>query len=226
MTRSQRLSTTNFAGELFSSQLQTCATPTRDLRHHLTISQQQQVLHMAPGRQATFSSGRWCASQCLRQIGITTDQIGIGPSHEPLWPANVTGSISHTDVWAWAAVATSDEIGAVGIDVEQIRPFDTAILELIFTSNERRWLANVPAKQRTLFCTALFSAKESLYKALFPAHQQFIEFHEAEFAIDPNARQTLLVNCSAQLQQQIHDGQLHSHFREFDGHLWNKLLIE
>src|SRR5919108_5481789 len=73
-------------------------------------------------RQVQFLVGRYCAVQALRQLGggSIPEVVGRGSRGAPIWPAGVTGSITHTDSFASAAVAWTHHAGALGIDSERI----------------------------------------------------------------------------------------------------------
>ncbi|WP_244171285.1 hypothetical protein [Xanthomonas populi] len=62
-------------------------------------------------RQAEYFFGRLAARQALQHQALvvtgTYPYIATGSSREPIWPAQVIGSISHTNQLAAAAAASS-----------------------------------------------------------------------------------------------------------------------
>lgn len=137
------------------------------LPHHAEFS------HAAPKRKAEHLAGRIAATRALTAHGITAVP-GIGSSGEPLWPAGFSGSISHTSRCALAVVSTN---ALTGIDGEIILPADEAedVKDGIIGPAEEPLLraAALPFAQAL---TLAFSAKESLFKALYPAVGEMMGF--------------------------------------------------
>jgi 4'-phosphopantetheinyl transferase EntD len=119
-------------------------------------------------RRREFAFGRACARAAL---GASV-AIAVGQGGAPIWPAGVSGSITHTDDYAAAVVART---GHIGIDVELLaRIADVAgLAERVALASER----HVPVG-------VVFSAKESVYKCLYPTAGQFLEFADVELAFD------------------------------------------
>lgn len=146
-------------------------------------------LFMLPGvpenatrvRQLSFLAGRLCGEYLLRRQGLPASlYLGVGGGGEPLWPDEWTGSISHTNDFAFAALVRRQSELDIGIDAEAI--FDIvsqkAVLETCATSDERTLIsltANIP-----LATTILFTAKEAYYKAVYRRVKRVIEFTEVE----------------------------------------------
>jgi enterobactin synthetase component D len=149
-------------------------------------------------RKAEFIAGRVCAHTALAQLGAdfchpdgdATDDhrtIGIGAHRQPLWPPGFVGSITHTENYASALVARSNEVRAIGIDSEQWISPETleSVSQQILADIER------PADHLAMFhspiryLTLVFSAKESLFKCLFPLTNTYFDFKAA--AITPLA---------------------------------------
>lgn len=139
-------------------------------------------------RKAEFIAGRYCAREALGQLGDKLDAaIGIGAHREPLWPPGFVGSITHTHGFASAVVGSRTRVRAVGIDSE------TWVAPAIVDEVERQVLTAGESyadhqhlfESRRHYLTLVFSAKESLYKCLFPLVNQFFGFHAA--VISPQA---------------------------------------
>ncbi|MDH0865601.1 4'-phosphopantetheinyl transferase superfamily protein [Mitsuaria sp. GD03876] len=134
-------------------------------------------------RQLSHAAGRYCAELGLLALTGTDGEVPTGPAGEPLWPSGVSGSITHAGGGAWAAVGRSAEVGTLGLDTEVV--VDAAgladILAVCVTPGEReRWFRSCPTETAAELATALFSAKESLYKALHPRVRRFVDFTEVE----------------------------------------------
>ena len=138
-------------------------------------------------RQAEFFHGRLCARAALGEWGVHGWQIGIGASREPIWPAGVIGSITHSRTLAAAAVLPSARGRGIGIDLEECADNDTGALEAIahtvLLPSELAYLRSQRGSlsEAHLFKLA-FSAKESFYKAVFGVVGRFIDF--SAIAID------------------------------------------
>lgn len=129
-------------------------------------------------RQIEFLTGRDCARTVLKNLGINFQgTLGIGSSREPLWPSGIIGSITHNAHWALAVAAQCQAISILGIDLETIIDQETEsnIEALVCTPQEQQQLieAGLNHQQAT---TLLFSAKESLFKALYPSVQRYFDF--------------------------------------------------
>lgn len=147
------------------------------------------VANAPTARRREFAAGRVCARLALQAIGIEGFALLAGAHRQPLWPVGVSGSISHCGTCCAAVVCNDPEIIGLGLDIERIGPVTELPLEVTCTVGESAWLDAQPADARTELAWVLFSAKESLYKALFTQYQAFIEFGEVELRID-SANQT------------------------------------
>jgi enterobactin synthetase component D len=135
-------------------------------------------------RQAEYFHGRLCARQALGALGaLGVGEVGIGAQREPLWPAGVVGSISHSKTLAAAVVAGAARCGGVGLDIEEWA--DHAAAEampgLVVSAREAAYLRGFEremARERLL--TLVFSAKESFYKGAFGAVGRFFDFNAIE----------------------------------------------
>lgn len=129
-------------------------------------------------RRCEFLAGRACAHQALTYLGHeTTECIGIGLGKEPVWPEYIVGSISHCMGHAVASVAHySEDVAGVGIDIEKVMPRDWAnqLSSQIVSLNEQHLVSQFD--DFCQFLTLVFSAKEAIYKAIFPTVQQILEF--------------------------------------------------
>lgn len=133
-----------------------------------------------PKRRAEFLAGRFAARQALLALGI--DATPERDEHgRPVWPASVAGSITHGADRALCAVARTSSVRSLGIDAERLMGEGTKVelMARICSDAERHVLArSVPAPEPTRV-TVAFSAKESLYKCLFPLAQKFMDFDAA-----------------------------------------------
>ncbi|HFS8942218.1 TPA: enterobactin synthase subunit EntD [Enterobacter roggenkampii] len=123
-------------------------------------------------RKAEHLASRIAAAHALPDHTVP----GIGPSGEPLWPEGVSGSITHSGTQAMA-VAVRYPYALVGIDCEAILPDREAreIQDGIINAQEAMCLTR-SGSPFALALTLAFSAKESLFKALFPTARRYMGF--------------------------------------------------
>src|SRR5688572_25742384 len=77
------------------------------------------VVNAVEARRREFITTRRCAREALAKLGHAPVVIRSGPKREPLWPAGLVGSITHTTGFRAAAIAPRSVIGSVGIDAER-----------------------------------------------------------------------------------------------------------
>lgn len=130
-------------------------------------------------RQRAFLAGRYCAARALAEAGFhSADLLGMDADRLPSWPEGWLGSISHAGEGAWAAVAGRASHAALGIDMECLIG-EQALAEIqaqVANQDELEILSSLPRAQGL---TLLFSAKEALYKALYPSVRQVFDFSAA-----------------------------------------------
>ncbi|PMR73609.1 4'-phosphopantetheinyl transferase family protein [Billgrantia endophytica] len=130
-------------------------------------------------RQVEFLAGRHCAREALFALTGRSECPAVGVERDPIWPTHVVGAISHCRGQAAALVGPQECYRGLGLDLE--RPFSASQSEdlapLVLTPSERERGCD---KARPFFVTLSFSAKESLFKALFPLVRRRFDFTAAE----------------------------------------------
>ncbi|MGI9665666.1 MAG: 4'-phosphopantetheinyl transferase family protein, partial [Acidimicrobiia bacterium] len=160
-------------------------------------------------RRVSFARGRGAAHLALRSLGWTDEPVLSGPNREPLWPNGMVGSISHAVGFGVAIAAPAADTDGVGVDIEQLGPV-TELWEHVLRIEERTWIRSLDNDAKSRALIALFSAKESIYKAFFPRHRQFFGFETASlvptssgfearlidgFDVDYPSRRSFSVGC-------------------------------
>ncbi|MBI4081396.1 MAG: 4'-phosphopantetheinyl transferase superfamily protein [Candidatus Lambdaproteobacteria bacterium] len=136
----------------------------------------------SPERAHQFALGRACAREALARLGVahaTTLPLLRGLGRAPRWPEAVVGSLSHTREMAAAAVAWAADYHGLGLDLESERVPSARLVERILRPEERAERAALPPEAWDLRFALVFSAKESVYKALNPATGMFLGFQDA-----------------------------------------------
>jgi 4'-phosphopantetheinyl transferase EntD len=130
------------------------------------------------GRRVLFALGRAAARDALRELGIEDVEVGRGDGGEPLWPKGVVGAISHSPEVAVAVVGRRTDYVGLGVDVEEPARGPTArAARLVCRPSEMAWVDPEAGTQRL---TMLFSAKEAVFKALYPIEHVWLGFADAE----------------------------------------------
>ncbi|MFI8517803.1 4'-phosphopantetheinyl transferase [Streptomyces sp. NPDC085481] len=145
------------------------------------------LVHAVPARRREFTTARACARQALGGLGVAPVAIPYGASRAPQWPRGIVGSITHCTGYRAAAVARGAELAAVGIDAEPHAALDhTGVLHMVAGEEERAHLAELAvARPEIHWDRALFSAKESVYKAWSPLTGRWLDFTEAAVTFQP-----------------------------------------
>ncbi|HBA7971470.1 TPA: enterobactin synthase subunit EntD [Escherichia coli] len=120
-----------------------------------------QLQHAGRKRKTEHLAGRIAAVYALREYGYKCVPA-IGELRQPMWPAEVYGSISHCGTTALAVVSRQP----IGIDIEEIFSAQTAaeLTDNIITHTEHEIITGCDLPF-PMALTLAFSAKESAFKA-------------------------------------------------------------
>jgi 4'-phosphopantetheinyl transferase EntD len=131
-------------------------------------------------RKQDFILGRAAARKSLSAIGFpVVSPVLRGEQREPLWPVGVVGSISHSGAYGVAVAAWQQDVPALGIDIQKVEERYTDELIARFADpDEFDWVRSDPAR-RTERAVKLFSAKESIFKALYVLRRVWFAFDVA-----------------------------------------------
>ncbi|MCY1424907.1 Enterobactin synthase component D [compost metagenome] len=164
------------------------------------IEQTPSLLRSVAKRQAEFLAGRICARAALQQLDGRTYAPATGQDRAPVWPGDITGSITHGTGWAAAIVGSKSRLQGLGLDMETLLSEEraTRLAGEILTPDELQRMAQ---GRVALTVTLTFSLKESLFKALYPIVQQRFYFEHAElleWTDEGSARLRLLTDLSSE----------------------------
>ncbi len=155
------------------------------------LPQERAVLgKAASGRRVKdFTLGRQCAREALARLAGHPPGTGATPvlraaGRAPSWPAGVVGAITHTGGRAAAAVAAEAGYLGIGLDLERLRRGSPRLARRILRPAEQETANALGDAERDGWVTAIFSAKESIFKALNPATGVFLGFQDASVELE------------------------------------------
>ncbi|MCW6010458.1 4'-phosphopantetheinyl transferase superfamily protein [Micromonospora sp. CPCC 205371] len=144
------------------------------------------VANAVAKRRDEFTTARYCARAALRRLGVAPVPILPGERGAPRWPAGIVGSMTHCLGYRAAALARRRDVVTIGIDAEPHEPLPNGVLDAVSVEAERALLARLALDAPGVhWDRLLFSAKESVYKAWYPLTGRWLDFTEADVAIDP-----------------------------------------
>ncbi|CAA0088878.1 Enterobactin synthase component D [Zhongshania aliphaticivorans] len=143
-------------------------------------------------RKADFLAGRITAQHAFHALGLPKAPVPVGNHRSPVWPNTVFGSISHHKGSAYCLLmhrpAAAYGSAGIGIDAESI--IDAADVHSLSASIARPAELDLVAlnfDKEALALTVIFSAKESVFKVLYPAVARYFDFLDVDVcAIDIN----------------------------------------
>ena len=146
--------------------------------HSTSLHPAERELVATAGRARTmaFSSGRRAARCALGELGVR-DQPVLAQGRAPLWPAGAVGSITHSAALAAAVVGHTAHWAGVGADLTTQRRVTARVAKRLLLPAE---LTALPSDD---WRTAIFSAKESVYKAVNPLCGEFLAFQDVHISV-------------------------------------------
>jgi enterobactin synthetase component D len=139
-------------------------------------------------RRLDFLAGRYCASRALELASLASGAVSlpVGDGGAPAWPVGVVGSITHTEGFASAAVASTRDASGLGIDSETLlATSEVAEVRALLVEPGELEEAVLGGRSEEQALTLLFSAKESLYKCLYPRVGRFFDQLDARVTLEP-----------------------------------------
>lgn len=179
----------------------------------------------APSRRREFLCGRACAHAALEALGRDGGPIAVGDRREPSWPVGVVGSISHAGSLAAAVVARSTDAWGLGLDVELLEPpLDPKLQRLLLTPGEMSHVQALEAIEPSA-AKILFSAKESVYKCVFPRTRWRLDYQEVDVALDLGRRRYRAVIAGRPHDGHLRASTLEGTFRLAEGYVLTGLHV-
>jgi 4'-phosphopantetheinyl transferase EntD len=136
-----------------------------------------------PSRRDEFSTGRHLARAALTGLGHPVAEIGMGSLRQPLWPENVTGSISHDGGYCIASVhLKGPHVSGLGLDLMNIPDRIGRMAELapMFVADNSELSVARKMCPGLLPEMLIFSFKEAVLKAISDQLDRFIDLREIQ----------------------------------------------
>ena len=161
-----------------------CLVSTNDIDYQddLFPVEEEYIGRAIAKRKLEFQLGRKCARKALQFFNVDPCPIPAGTNREPIWPRGYVGSITHCEGFYAAAVAKDTTYHSLGIDAELNRIIPFEIRDQILTNTEKSWYSSDCYNDKT--DVLIFSAKESIFKCLYPLLNHYIDFLEIDLVID------------------------------------------
>lgn len=132
----------------------------------------------SPKSSREFLLSRYLLAHILTPIGPWKDRWDTSTGMIQ-WPHGWTGSLSHKDGHCLLGLAPPTKLTSLGIDMERQRTkndISTKVMSDIELTNLSNWLK----LEKEILCGLVFSAKEALFKCLYPLGKKMFWFHDAE----------------------------------------------
>jgi len=137
----------------------------------------------SPRRRSEFLGGRRSAQESLRRLGYANAAtLAIGTDRAPVWPAAYTGSISHSEGLAMAAVAATSAYRAIGVDIQARLSTPRASTLSMRIAGADEWRRASRSHSFEDAATLIWTLKESFYKAISARLRRSIGFLDIEVA--------------------------------------------
>lgn len=135
-------------------------------------------------RRREFRASRHAARKALASLDVPDFRLLPGKGREPLWPAGITGAITHTGQFCAVAVASQQHTLGLGIDAEQNDPLKDELKSMICTPAESDWVTRQEQDGLSWVSKLIFSAKECIHKVYYPLNHYTLDFLDAELEVD------------------------------------------
>ncbi|MDI1237261.1 MAG: hypothetical protein PSV26_07250 [Polaromonas sp.] len=152
-----------------------------------------------------FTAGRCMARAAMNLLGIRPQEILQGPGGEPLFPADVCGSISHSASVAAALVGSQSTLIAVGVDVNDGRPIGALAALDVTWARETRLLMHLGiCADEAAAHNFAFSAKEAIYKCQYHVtNYDSLHFHQVRLVAPTSGSADMLSVAGWRVPQKI-----------------------
>jgi len=161
-----------------------------------------EIARSVPKRRAEYLAGRYLAKTVLSRLGVNDYVLTSAADRSPQWPERIAGSLSHNvDSVLCAAHQCRHDGSCVGLDIETRMDVERAnnLWPGIADEIEYDWLHSHNPISFASMLTLSFSAKESLYKALYPQVKRYFDFLDVRMVGLDTAQQTFTLQLLTDL---------------------------
>lgn len=137
------------------------------------------------GRKIEFVAGRNCLRRAITALYNSTFTIGRCEDGKPTLPPGIVGSLSHKYPFVVSIAAFNNEYSSLGIDIETIDNWTQHPSPIFLNSSDLALYENIEMPFNE-YCSIVFSAKESAYKAIKYAEN---DSNPSIYSISPQIRQ-------------------------------------
>lgn len=141
-----------------------------------------------PRRKIEYLRSRWL----FHQVSGNTCPLLSCESGACVWPPGYLGSLSHKEGHVALACGPDDTLKGVGVDIELEKKYPRRLEKTVLSYREIDLISDLAhtEHERNFFFLIIFSAKESLFKCLFPLTQRMFYFHDASVvSLDPERKE-------------------------------------
>jgi 4'-phosphopantetheinyl transferase EntD len=188
------------------------------------INYPEEIRRAVIKRRSEYLAGRFCCQDVLKKLGANSTSVSTGKGRLPLWPLGYIGSLSHSGNRAIAVIGECDKVNFIGVDIEKyVTGILFEIVNEVISSEESNYLKSLPLNYE-LGLLLIFSAKESLFKALYSKVGFYFDFHSASiFNINVN-KGFFEVRLNHGLSYEFKKDDYFKGFFYFDGVFMNTLI--
>jgi len=183
-----------------------------ELFNEFNIIFPESLAKAVPKRRAEFLAGRIIVREAMRIMLLPMIDIPIGMNRSPCWPEGIAGSITHSGNQVLCLLSKKNN--GIGIDYEEIIPTENAadFQRSIVSEAEIRLFGEVSSDYNKIL-TLAFSAKESIFKALYFSVKKYFDFLDVaiisfqdELSDDGSSLLGLTLEVNTDLNEDIRKG--------------------
>lgn len=180
---------------------------TDDYYSALNVNFPSSLSKAVDSRKAEYLIGRYLAQSILKDFGLPYEDIRIGRNRSPIWPSGICGSISHTSDMVMCAISNSKSTRFLGIDIESpICPsIADSISQQVLRKDECPIVFNCGLTFELVVSLA-FSAKETLFKAIYKDVGHYFGFEAARITQLSVSTRTLFMTLTENLSAELIKG--------------------
>ncbi|WP_058911261.1 4'-phosphopantetheinyl transferase family protein [Entomohabitans teleogrylli] len=195
------------------------------LYRQYAIDYPQNIRQAVVKRKAEYLAARYGCALLLREAGAPHTRVASGANRQPLWPPGFCGAITHSKDRALVVIAPLSAGLYPGVDIEFCAPQTLeTIAQEITTPQELRYLKQGPGGPEMALLLA-FSAKESLFKSLWPQVGRFLNFTSASVVAIAPQRREFTLQLNEALSAALPAGRcFYGHYRQDDSAITTLIL--